>query len=119
MSETRNASNRQGGTLRTLLVACGLAAGFLIWGLFVFRTVGDKGPPVWDYGAVPDVPGLSAFSTDSARPLPNVPPYFLHEQAGLSPQHVKERPYILESKPLPAPEILPQTPKSQGKEPSP
>lgn len=119
MNETERTPDRKEGNLVTLLVASGLAAGFLVWGLFVFSTVGDKGPPVWDYGTVPDVPGQSPYSTGSARPLPNVPPYFLHEQAGLSPQHVKERPYILESKPLPPPEILPQVPESHGKEPSP
>ena len=68
MTESLNASNRK-EVLRTLLVACGLAAGFLVWGLFVFIAVGDKGPPTWDYGSVPDVPGLSVYSTDSARPL--------------------------------------------------
>jgi len=119
MNESSVAPDRTERILRTLLVACGLAAAFLVWGIFVYNTVGDKGPPAWDYGTLPDVPGLSVYSTNSARPLPNVPPYFLHEQAGLSPQHVKERPYILESRPLALPENLSQPPESQGKEPSP
>jgi hypothetical protein len=118
MSNKRRASSQK-GNLRTLAVAFGLAVGFLVWGLFVFFTVGDKGAPAFDYGGVPDVPGLSIYSTDSSRPLPNVPPYFLHEQAGLSPQHVKGRPFILESKPLPALETLPQTKESKGKESTP
>lgn len=119
MTELHDASAHKEGTMRTLLVAFGLATGFLLWGIILFYTVGDKGPPAFDYGEVPDVPGLSVYSTDTSRPLRNVPPYFLHEQAGLSPQHVKDRPYILESKPLPAPETLPPTPQSQTKEPSP
>jgi len=118
MNESGRRSDREKGTLRTLLVACGLAVGFLVWGLFIFFTVGDKGPPAWNYGTVPDVPGLSVFSTDSARPIPTVPPRFLHEKAELSPQHVKDKPSILEYTPEPVPESLPQTPESQGKEPS-
>ena len=118
MSKKRRASSRK-GTLRTLLIACGLAAGFLVWGLFIFTTVGDKGPPTWDYGTVPDVPGLSAYSTDSARPLSAVPPYFMHEKAGLSPQHVKEKPYILESNRLLGAETLPQSQDTKGEEPAP
>ena len=118
MSKKRRDSSRE-GNLRTLAVACGLAAGFLVWGLFVFIAVGDKGPPTWDYGTVPDVPGLSVYSTDSARPLPAVPPYFMHEKAGLSPQHVKEKPYILESNRLLGPKTLPQSQDTKGEEPAP
>lgn len=118
MSETRIGTDRK-ANLSTFLIVFGLAAGFLLWGIFLFYTVGVKWPPAWDYGAVPDVPGQSPYSTDSARLLPNVPPYFLHERAGLSPQHVKGRPSILESNRSPAQVALPQTPESQEKEPSP
>ncbi len=35
----------------------------LIYGLIVFVTVGDKGPADWNYGAVPDAPGESVYTT--------------------------------------------------------
>ena len=85
-------------TRRTLLVAFGLSAGFLLWGVFLFFTVGTKAQPAWDFGAVPDVPGLSVYSTVANRGLSSVPPYFLREQAELTPQHVQERPVIRETK---------------------
>ena len=85
-------------TRRTLLVAFGLAAGFLLWGLFLFFTVGIKAPPAWDFGAVPDVPGLSVYSTVAPRPLPAVSPYYLRERAELSPQHVHDRPVLQDTK---------------------
>jgi len=97
MSETQFDPDRK-ESQRTLLVAISLAAGFLLWGLFLFFTVGVKAPPAWNFGAVPDVPGLSVYSTDSSRPLSSVPPFYLHEQAGLSPQHVKDRPQVLDTK---------------------
>lgn len=119
MSETKIAQDRQEGSLRTLLVAFGLAAGFLFWGLFLFYTVGDKGPPNWDYGRVPDVPGLSVYSTDSGRPLSGVPPFYLHEKAGLSPQHVKDKPIILQNTGLSTSAPLPPSPEPEKKEPPP
>lgn len=37
---------------------------FVLWGLFVFLVVGDKGPPPWDFGVIRDVPGESPYSTE-------------------------------------------------------
>lgn len=85
MNETQIAADNK-EIRRTLLVAFGLAAGFLLWGLFLFFMVGVKEPLAWDFGAVPDVPGLSVYSTEH--------PGFLREQAELSPQHVQGRPLI-------------------------
>ena len=45
-----------GKTLRSWLIVIGIALLFLCWGLFVFLTVGDKGPPRWDFGVVEDIP---------------------------------------------------------------
>ena len=38
-------------------------------GLFVYRLVGDKGQPGWDYRPVPDVPGESPYAI--YEPLPH------------------------------------------------
>lgn len=97
MNETSTDPDRQ-ETRRTLLVAFGLAAGFLLWGLVLFLVIGERGTPAWDFGAVPDVPGLSVYSTVSRRQTTAGPQYYLHEQAVLSPQHVQERPVIQEPK---------------------
>lgn len=93
MSDTQVDPDRK-ETRRTVLVAFAVAAGFLLWGLCIFFTVGVKAPPAWDFGAVPDVPGLSVYSTVANRPLPAVSPFYLHEQAELSPQHVRDRPVL-------------------------
>jgi len=67
-----------------------VAAVFLAWTLFIFYTVGVKWPPVWDFGAKPEVPGLSVYSThptatgEAQRAAP------LHENAEFAPQHVKD-----------------------------
>jgi hypothetical protein len=54
--------------LRSWLVVVGIAVLFLIWGLWVFISVGDKGPPGWDFGVVEDVPGQSPYATESTEP---------------------------------------------------
>ena len=61
----------------------GLAVLFLLYGLFVFLSIGDKGPPDWDFGAVEDIPGKSVYST-SPQPSGNV--------GEPEPQHVAGRP---------------------------
>ena len=52
----------QKGSLKLWVIVCGLSLAFLAYGLIAFLTVGDKGPPVWDFGVVPDTPGKSGFS---------------------------------------------------------
>jgi len=79
-------------TLGSWLVILALATGFFLWGLFLFYTVGVKWPPSWNFGTVPDVPGLSVYSTAGRRTLPTIASPYLHEQAELSPQHVMGRP---------------------------
>jgi hypothetical protein len=56
-------------TLKSMLIPTGAALLFLLWGMGVYFSVGDKGPPSWDFGVVEDVPGASKYSTDDGRPL--------------------------------------------------
>ncbi len=50
-------------TLKSWFFVCGLALYFLLYGLFMFFVVGDKGPPDWDFGIIEDIPGKSVYST--------------------------------------------------------
>jgi hypothetical protein len=81
-------SSPASGRWRDWLIVLAVAAGFSLWGLFIFYTVGVKWPPAWNFGTVPDVPGLSEYSTGGQQSLPTVASPYLHEQAILSPQHV-------------------------------
>jgi hypothetical protein len=83
---------------RDWLIVVALAAGFFLWGIFIFFAVGVKWPPSWNFGVVADVPGLSEYSTAGQRSLPTVASPFLHEEAQLTPQHVMERPQPLSDK---------------------
>ena len=77
------------GSARTLLFIFLLAASFLAWGFLLFYTIGDKGPPPWDFGTVRDIPGESVYSTH--HPLPG-------KASGPDPQHVSGKPRAVESK---------------------
>lgn len=79
-------------SLRDWLIPLVLALGFLLWGLLIYFTVGVKWPPVWNFGAVPDVPGLSEYSSGGRNPLPTVASPYLHQGAELTPQHVRAAP---------------------------
>ncbi len=76
-------SEEQGPSLRGWVYVCGLALFFLLYGLFMFYTVGDKGPPEWDFGIVEDIPGASVYSTNEPLTGGTVAP---------APQHVSQRP---------------------------
>ena len=52
---------------KSWLILLATAFGFLLWGSILFFGIGDKGPPDWDYSVVPDVPGLSPYSTRSEK----------------------------------------------------
>jgi hypothetical protein len=67
--------------LRSFMIVVGIAVFFFLWGMLVFLAVGDKGPPPWDFGAVPDVPGESPYSSRQPR------------KEELSPQHVMDGGY--------------------------
>jgi hypothetical protein len=86
-------SQDHGGTaLRSWLVVLGIALAFLTWGLIVYFTVGDKGPPGWDFGVVQDIPGQSPYSTHQTKRLPNLGPLPESAAKGVVPQHVMEPP---------------------------
>ncbi len=64
-------------------IVCGLALAFLLYGLFIFAVVGDKGPPDWDFNVIEDIPGKSVYST---YPQPGETPM------QPEPQHVAGKP---------------------------
>ena len=82
-------SEEQRSALKSILLPLGIAIAFVIWGLVVFFSVGDRGSGEWILGAQPDVPGQSPFSTEGAHrslgslPGPKVDP--------ARPQHVDGR----------------------------
>jgi hypothetical protein len=62
---------------------CGLALFFLLYGLFMFYMIGDKGPPEWNFGTIEDTPGESVYSTN--EPITG-------GSAAPNPQHVSQEP---------------------------
>ncbi len=67
--------------LRSWIVVLAIAGSFLLWGLFIFKNVGNKGQPGWDFGVVADIPGESTYSTYRHDPIFTTPP-------ALTPQHI-------------------------------
>jgi hypothetical protein len=51
------------GSVKLWIIVGSISLAFLLYGLFMFFAVGDKGPPDWDFGIVEDTPGKSVFST--------------------------------------------------------
>ena len=51
-------------SVRTWMIIVAMSFLFIMWGLFIFYAVGDKGPPSWDFGVVKDIPGESPYSTE-------------------------------------------------------
>jgi hypothetical protein len=71
----------------TWSILVGIAVGFLLWGLFIFHVIGEKGPPEWDFSVIPDTPGESTYSTHNpASPHGLVPG---PEPMPVEPQHVR------------------------------
>ena len=75
----------ENGMLRSLIIVTVMAITFLLWGLLLFYTVGDKGSPPWDFGIVEDIPGQSAYSTHP------------HGSPEPEPQHVSQKPIQAET----------------------
>jgi hypothetical protein len=69
--------------LRSWFIIFFLAILFVSWGLFIYFSVGDKGPPSWDFGVIKDIPGESAYSTHRALEGKDSAP---------QPQHVGGKP---------------------------
>jgi hypothetical protein len=75
-------------TLRSLAIVAGIAACFLIWGLTIFFTVGEKGPPAWDFGTVQDIPGESPYSTHPIKEVADLVPLPVDGKERIDGQHV-------------------------------
>jgi hypothetical protein len=76
------------GSVKLWIIVCAISLAFLVYGLMMFRYIGDKGPPDWDFGVIEDTPGKSGYSTISGQTGSSMPP----EQ-----QHVAGRPSPPES----------------------
>ena len=63
-------------------IVCGIAVLFVLYGIFAFFVIGDKGPPDWDFGSIKDIPGESVYSTYPYRDQTGPP----------EPQHVDQEP---------------------------
>jgi hypothetical protein len=88
-------SDREGGvkeTLRSLSMVVGIAIFFFLWGLTIFFTVGEKGPPSWDFGTVQDIPGESTYSTQRIKEIADLMPLPVETQTVVDKQHVDEVP---------------------------
>ena len=88
-SESKEAEK---GALRGWLVVAGIAVAFLVWGLLVYVTVGDKGVPAWNFGVVEDIPGQSLYSTHQMRRFPSLVPSSETAGQNATKQHVMEPP---------------------------
>ena len=79
--------DEQGPSLKGWFYVCGLALFFMIYGLFMFYMIGDKGPPGWDFGTVEDVPGQSVYSTHPGAPgtIPEPEPQHVFGRPPLAP----------------------------------
>ena len=73
----------EGPSLKGWVYVCALALSFLLYGLFMFYMIGDKGPPGWDFGTVEDIPGESVYSTN--EPITG-------GTGAPEPQHVSQKP---------------------------
>lgn len=75
--------------LRSWLIIALICLGTITWGLILHLGIGDKGPPVWDYRIVGDIPGESAYSTASPKQFPGLVPHPLGGGGQtVAPQHV-------------------------------
>jgi hypothetical protein len=61
--ESTTPTRKKRATLRSWIIVVVMAFAFLMWGLVILFTVGDKGSPTWDFGTVEDIPGESPYST--------------------------------------------------------
>jgi len=77
-------------TLRSLGIVLGMAVFFFVWGLMIFFTVGEKGPPSWDFGIVQDIPGESPYSTHRIKEVADLTPLPVSSEIAVDKQHVDE-----------------------------
>jgi hypothetical protein len=79
-------------TLRSLGIVAAIAVCFLIWGLAIFFSVGEKGPPSWDFGTVQDIPGESPYSTHPIKEVADLTPLPIETKEIVDKQHINEPP---------------------------
>ena len=75
-------------TIASYFVPVSIALLFLGWGFLLFSLIGDKWPPQWYYGSVPDVPGQSVYSTSNSK-------LFLLNATSPEKQGVVERQHVM------------------------
>ena len=61
--ESRHLNPEKNQTIRDWIIVLAIALLLAFWGLFIYFTVGEKGPHPWDFGIVEDIPGESPYST--------------------------------------------------------
>lgn len=79
-------------TLRGLGLAVAMGVFFICWGLMIFFTVGEKGPPLWDFGTMQDIPGQSPYSTHQIKEVADLTPLPVETRGMVEPQHVDRPP---------------------------
>ena len=62
--------NSEESVIATWVIILFLSFLFLLYTLFAYKHVGDKGPPGWKYGTVADVPGDSPHAIYKTLPYP-------------------------------------------------
>jgi hypothetical protein len=66
------AEHKEPSALRGWVIVVVACAGIVAWGMVNYQFIKDE-PRQWDFGALPDVPGESAYST-TAQPRQGEPP---------------------------------------------
>ncbi len=91
-------SEEQESPARTWIIIFAIALVFALWGTLIYKVIGEKGPPGWDFSIIPDIPGESLYSTGTpVRPHGLAPgPYQF-----VDPQHVMGPPERLQKEALP------------------
>jgi len=82
-------------SLKSWAIILALALLFIAWGLFIFFTVGDKGPPSWNFGVVRDIPGESPYSTQETTGGRSVAPesqHILGKPSQVEEKKIQEKP---------------------------
>lgn len=90
--ESPDREKNLGETLRSLGIVLAMAVFFFCWGLTIFFTVGEKGPPSWDFGTVPDIPGESPYSTQTIKDVADLNPLPVETKVLVDKQHVDDLP---------------------------
>ena len=75
-------------TIASFFVPVFIGLFFLGWGFLLFFLIGDKWPPGWYYGSIPDVPGQSVYSTSNSK-------LFLLNATSPEKQGVVERQHVM------------------------